>query len=289
MDRIEKYYSDLALEFKNELIINRCLSTVHLEAEADKMFWDTMLQAYKPGTYNYKYQSKNIEGKTTGGCQQCLKFKKFLDSRFFICIDSDHILLPMQETWNASQYIMQTYCYSWENHYCFADKLQEDFAESCPDAAAGFDFRIFLKNYSIAIYDYYLQFLYLGHTGDLAKCSKSKFNGLVVTQYKSGDEIDNGAPVVNRVKMQLDEYFSKLDVSAFDKNLEKKRFEDRGLTDSNVYLYLRGHNLEHLIMSIGTHLCKGFNVDFKNDILYKSPHLDAYPEIRSIKADLLSF
>lgn len=289
MDRMEKYYGDLALDLKNELIINRCRATVHLEAKDDEIFWDAMLQKYRPGRYNYKFSSKSAEGKETSGSQQCLKFKKHLDSRLFICVDSDYILLPQKENWDARQYIMQTYSYSWENHYCFAGKLQDDFAGNCPDAAARFDFRIFLNNYSSVIYEYYLRFLYLGHTGRLATCPKSVFSGLVVAQYVKGDEADNGAAMVNRVKSKLDEYFSKIDILAFDEIAEKDRFEKAGLTASNAYLYVRGHNLEDLIVSLGCQLCKNSGVDFKKDILYKSLRFEAYPEIKKVQADLLSF
>lgn len=289
MYRDKKHFEDLAIEFKNELILNRCQATVHLESEEDEMFWDAMLQYCRPGSYNYKYHSKSVEGKDTQGCTQCLNFKDYLCPQLFICIDSDCRFLRKEQYLDAAHYIIQTYCYSWENHYCFAEKLQIDLIEKCPDAAKQFDFRIFLKNYSSTIYEYFLLFLYLGRIGKLSICPKKKFNELVSTQYRKGDEIGNGISIVNRIKSELSSYFSTIDAIQFNETSEREHYGKLGLTSSNVYLYLRGHNLQNLIISIGNHICNSSEFNFKKDILYKSLSQKAYPEISNIKADLQSF
>ena len=37
------------------LIDRKVRASVHLEAEADVLFWDTMFQRYRPGKYHYIY------------------------------------------------------------------------------------------------------------------------------------------------------------------------------------------------------------------------------------------
>lgn len=64
-------------------------SSIHLEDKEDELFWDTLLQQYRPGSYFYIYHSKSDSGNETSGCTQCLKYEGLLSERFFICIDSD--------------------------------------------------------------------------------------------------------------------------------------------------------------------------------------------------------
>lgn len=76
--------------YRNIPILDRKFkASVHLEDEEDELFWDTMLQAHRPGHYFYIYYSKNDNDNETHGCTQCLKYKQFLSKNFFICIDSD--------------------------------------------------------------------------------------------------------------------------------------------------------------------------------------------------------
>lgn len=57
----------------------------------------------------------------------------YLNSKFFICLDSDLRHLLKQPGMSAADHIAPTYTYSWENHYCFAERLQKAFAKNvCP-------------------------------------------------------------------------------------------------------------------------------------------------------------
>ena len=127
-----EYYSNIA-------ILDRSFkSSVYLEDESDIYFWDIMLQKHRPGKYYYICHTK--KGKTPGGCKECLKFRNFLSDRFFICIDSDLKYLSKEKDINAQNFILQTYTYSWENHFCYAPKLQKSMLQRFPLIAQRFNF-----------------------------------------------------------------------------------------------------------------------------------------------------
>ena len=59
-------------------------SVVHVEDKDDIWFWQQLLSKYRPGRYKFMPATLNEKGNRTTGCAQCLKYKDFLSSRFFI-------------------------------------------------------------------------------------------------------------------------------------------------------------------------------------------------------------
>lgn len=64
-------------------------SIIHVEDKDDIWFWQQFLPKYRSGRYKFLPATTNERGNRTTGCTQCLKYKKFLSQKFFICIDSD--------------------------------------------------------------------------------------------------------------------------------------------------------------------------------------------------------
>ncbi len=141
------------------LLDRRYHASVHLESKKDKVFWDALLQLECPGEYYYIYHSKSEKGKETAGCTQCLKYRNYLSRNFFICIDSDLRILRGEENLDVGHFILQTYTFSWESHYCFAERLQQTWEYKCADIASKFDFSSFIKNFSTVSYPIFLSFL----------------------------------------------------------------------------------------------------------------------------------
>ena len=84
MDR-QEYYELMATHFKGEARLLGCKASVHLEDKDDERFWDTLMQNYCPGKFNYIYSSRNARGVETSGCIHCLQFRDYLskDLNFF--------------------------------------------------------------------------------------------------------------------------------------------------------------------------------------------------------------
>lgn len=274
MNRTEdqaRYYNNLPLRGRS------IKAVVHLEDAEDIQFWNHQLQNVHPATYHYITYSKNDKGTNTRGCEQCLRYKPYLTKRFFICIDSDLRQLRGEEGLTAENKIAQTYAYSWENHFCEAGYLQNRFATLVPDAE--FDFRIFLKNLSAAMYKPLLYLIYYSQDPNLnQQWNIRKFNTCLPLQPRREELAENGKAYIEKVKTLFAEALETLQRPAMMTN--------EYLNEENAYLHTQGHQIYKLVLQIGTLLCRKANVAFKSDILDKATHTNGYPEIDRVQADL---
>lgn len=251
-------------------------AVVHLEDKEDAMFWNLQLQNVFPGRYRFIPYSKSDKGTDTRGCEQCLRFRNYLSSKFFICIDSDLRLLRGEPHLDAEHYITQTYAYSWENHLCEADALQARLKKRLPDCS--FDFRMFLAELSRIVYQPLLYLVRYGNDSTLNKhWNVAKFNACLPLQPKRADLSENGKAYLSKVK----ENFHKELVTFTDAPAVAP-----SLTPENAYLHMQGHQLYKLVLHIGTLLCSGTTVAFKSDILDVDIPTHGYDEIDSVGRDL---
>jgi len=117
------FYEVTARRLAASALIYGVDSVVHVEDREDIGFWEQLLSKYRAGRYKFMPATTNEKGNRNAGCTQCLKYEDFFSQKFFICIDSDLRYLLEKEGITASKGILQTYTYSWENHYAFASAL----------------------------------------------------------------------------------------------------------------------------------------------------------------------
>lgn len=275
MDRINQqaqYFSNLPLRDRS------IKAVVHLEDSDDVPFWSNQLRNIHPAKYRFLTYSKNGNGTDSRGCEQCLRYKPYLNKRFFICIDSDLRQLKGEQGLTANNNVAQTYAYSWENHFCEAEHLQERFTELVSDS--DFDFKVFLHNLSVVVYR---PLIYLVH---YSRCSElnqqwniTKFNSCLPLQPKRDELEDNGKGYIGRVAELFDEKISGLQ--------QPEEMTNEYIDEANAYLHIHGHQLYKLVLQIGSMLCKGKGVAFKTEILDKAVHTEGYNEIENVQLDLM--
>lgn len=275
MDRINQqaqYFSNLPLRDRS------IKAVVHLEDSDDVPFWSNQLRNIHPAKYRFLTYSKNGNGTDSRGCEQCLRYKPYLNKRFFICIDSDLRQLKGEQGLTANNNVAQTYAYSWENHFCEAEHLQERFTELASDS--DFDFKVFLHNLSVVVYR---PLIYLVH---YSRCSElnqqwniTKFNSCLPLQPKRDELEDNGKGYIGRVADLFDEKISGLQ--------QPEEMTNEYIDEANAYLHIQGHQLYKLVLQIGSMLCKGKGVAFKTEILDKAVHTEGYNEIENVQLDLM--
>lgn len=275
MDRIyqqAQYFSNLPLRDRS------IKAVVHLEDSDDVPFWSNQLRNIHPAKYRFLTYSKNGNGMDSRGCEKCLCYKPYLNKRFFICIDSDLRQLKGEQGLTANNNVAQTYAYSWENHFCEAEHLQERFTELVSDS--DFDFKVFLHNLSVVVYR---PLIYLVH---YSRCSElnqqwniTKFNSCLPLQPKRDELEDNGKGYIGRVAELFDEKISGLQLP--------EEMTNEYIDEANAYLHIQGHQLYKLVLQIGSMLCKGKGVAFKTEILDKAVHTEGYNEIENVQLDLM--
>lgn len=267
----------LAKHYANIPILDRNYrSVVHLEDESDKLFWDKILQKFRPGKYYYIYHTKK-EG-IPGGCTQCLKYRGFLSDKFFVCIDSDlrNFNKKLEEKVTAKEFILQTYTYSWENHFCYGHRLQKAMEKKCPTASDKFNFPSFLSKFSDAIYPRFLFFLIMSKR-NFYEHTLSKFMHLLPQNYNNSDFEEQGKNYLANIKQDFDPYID---------TLEENGYKQMGIDRGNTYLHIKGHYIYNLIKYIGKILCRNKNINFEKDILLNDLQTEGYWQIENIKRDI---
>lgn len=264
------------------LIDRRVRASVHLEAEADILFWDAMFQRYRPGHYHYIYHSRSKNGGQTSGVSQCLLYRNYLSGRFLICIDSD--LRPYYSTaYTVRRFILQTYTYSWENHYCWADDLQRRMAAVFPRAAAEFDFRRFLPALSRLLYKPFVRLLYAGHE---PKPTMQQIGQCIPMQQKRAALYGGARSYLARIQRNLAALPGARDPVPQEWYDKASR---RGLTPDNVYLHFRGHNIYDLVCHLGLVLCRCSHSQFEQEVLLRACPQAVYREQKKIRQDMEAF
>lgn len=243
--------------YKASLSMTGKLAVIYLEDKNDIMFWEFVLKHYKPeASFYFVYGSRA----TGSGCQQCLKYKDFVDEKFIIAIDSDFRYLMREKEDNAKCYVLQTYTYSFENHYCYKDNLQFALRRACKDDSVDFMFSFidFVEKLSSIIYPLFVYLLYCLRT-NCKNITPDKFREVLRGLLKvEGSVVENGKKILDnlrkKVKVQLDEVMLK--EASFSLETEKRLYEDLGLNRKTTYLYLRGHDLYKLLISQGSEVVK---------------------------------
>lgn len=274
----EEYYAMCARRYESSARMYGVDSVVHVEAWDDISFWEPILKRYRPGKYKFLPATANENGRITTGCTQCLKYRRHLSQRFFICIDSDLRFL-LDENIRADRGILQTYCYSWENHYAFASKLQAAYEKRVRHPQ--FDFKRFLRDYSDIVYRPMLLMLECErHKGRFF--SRENFKRCISVQFQKGEEANNGLPLLNRIRRALNRAVKDYD----HLDINEAYYREKGVNRRNAYLYVRGHSLYNLILSLGTRLMRQSHYDFERHVLRESLAYDSYDAIRRIAADI---
>jgi hypothetical protein len=279
-------YKLQATYFANVLIHQtNAIACVHLEDSEDKPFWNTLLQNHRSGFYYYITYSRSKKGNDTSGCEQCLKYRPYLSKQFFICIDSDMRYLLQEQELDANHFVCQTYTYSWENHFCEASALKQRFESQCPDKAATFDFSVFLSELSKTVYKPLLHLLYC-QKNDKSDFDMDMFSSCLPKQCKRVELVDNGKPLIERIAKNFEPYLNTVFAKSIDFEVEKKYCQTLNVNEQNAYLHIRGHNIFDLVSYIGSLLCRGTSVSFKNDVLMSDLPPQTYWQIKKVAEDI---
>ena len=256
-------------------------AVVHLENDNDRPFWQQVFAHFRPRRrYRFIGASRSERGIMTSGCGMCLKYRRYLSRRFFVCIDSDLRWLLDRDGISASRGILQTYTYSWENHLMFAHRLHQGYASL--RRAQPFDWHQFMRRYSHIVYAPMLLMLWTErqHTGVY---QARDFNRDLIMTESHDDEQNSGQRFLKRLEKQFG-HARQLIAShpEFDLTAEAAHYRHKGLKPDTAYLYVRGHAIYNAVRYIGHRL-----IGDRYETLQRRPlEYNASDPMRRIAADL---
>ena len=123
------FYRKWARWYTDQTCLKRLDAIVHVEGETDKMFWKQVLA--RAGMNVRPVSGADNRDDQTSGKKQCLKYRPYLNPRFFICIDSDYDYLKQPlPPYGVEDFILQTYTYAIENHYLASNPSLRNFLQA---------------------------------------------------------------------------------------------------------------------------------------------------------------
>jgi len=256
----EAYYAAAARRFALDAKMMRCRAAVHVEDKDDIIFWNALLKHFRPGDrFHFLAGSRNEFGHETSGVTQCLKYFHHLSPGFFICIDSDFRYLLREKDINIRHHIFQTYTYSFENHYCFAEGLDGVCARVTHLENHVFDFKRFMKEFSEVIYELFIWHLYF-QNADPVHFTKYEFNTYISLKTCRPYPLilDNASRSLEELRMRVERktgYLSRHYPQA-DLEIVRQRYRRLGLTPETTYLFVRGHNMYDMVSLLCKEVCK---------------------------------
>ncbi len=254
------HFANAAKRFALDAKMFRCRAAVHVENKDDIAFWSAVLKHFRPGDkFHFIAGSRNEYGNETYGVTQCLKYFPYLSPYFFICIDSDYRYLLRERHIDVKHFVIQTYTYSFENHHCFADGLDDVCCRVTRLKNTVFDFNRFLTEFSNILYELFIWHLYF-QNADPIRFSQFEFDHyLNLTTSRSYPLVyDNGGRALDELRVRVERKLKFFGRKYPHANLEvvRQKYLQLGLTSDNVYLFVRGHNLYNLILLICKEVCK---------------------------------
>ena len=304
----DKYFQHTAKRFMLDAQLLRCRAAIHVENKDDIIFWRTILAHFRPNDrFHFIAGSRNENGHETKGVTQCLKYLKFLGPKFFICIDSDYRYLLRERNIDAQHFVMQTYTYSFENHHCFAEGLNDVCKRITTLPNTIFDFRTFLQAYSHIVHELFLWHIHFLLTNP-KRFPASEFNELISFDGQKRPDIrDNGRHELNKIRNRVHQKTARFRRAYPGINIRKLEnyYREIGLTPDTTYLFIRGHNIYDMVYALTREICKKvlrnaraqsqaphqhINLfGYRNSIdqeLKKNLQFGAYPAIQLIERDI---
>ncbi len=248
-----RFFELAAKRYKAECRLYGVQAMIHIENKNDEVFWGKILHRACPGfRFRFIAASRSVNGNMTAGCSQAMNYKPFLDEHFWIAIDSDYRRIQAEPDIDAAHFILQTYSYSFENHFCWPANLQRALLEATGQGKRYFDFEDFISRYSHAVWPV---FLWLSHMDRTAPelFSRNLFHRQLALPVNGRFLERNGDATLDLLEERckklckhFDRKFPNTDLSA-----EKDYLERLHITRDNAFLFVRGHQLYDCVVLMG--------------------------------------
>ena len=253
---------------------------VQVEYYEDIPFWQSVFQYARPRKHTKFYYADMDGGKKQGGKGICKRYIPYADNALIVCVDSDFDCFLNPNEYSVVKYVLQTYTYSWENHYCYASSLQKQWAQC---GIGSFDFEKFIDGLNAVIYLPLIKIL-AAKANRILGWHLLEFCGKILhpSVCKAGVLDNDGAGLLAAIQGEVTKW-EKAQPSVSPKLVTQmiSNAISIGLNQDTAYLYARGHCVYDLICNIGNKL-SGSTIAFKVQVLDRALQMSGYCEIDKV-------
>lgn len=258
----------------------RCI-VAYVESYEDIAFWRNLLSAFETDRQYFQVMLPSSTSLTKGKKAALMNVLKpeALGGNLIACVDSDYDFLLQGATEyshriNSNPYVFQTYVYSIENYYCYAEALHEVCVQATLNDRHLFDFTGFLHRYSLIIHPLFVWNIFFYRLNDTQSFPMHEFHSTIAL-----DDVNIGKPEKSlaKVEQQVRQKLEKLNRRfGQQQSLVQKlavSLERLGLTPENTYLYIQGHHLaDNVVMKLLNHVCTALRREREEEIRRLAMH-----------------
>ncbi len=271
---------------------------VYVEGYEDIGFWYAILAPYEKYGFRFNINIPSVTNLKTGKKALLdLINEKNLGKYLILCVDSDYDYLLRDATdnssiINANPYIFQTYTYSIENLYCYAESLQSVLVKATNRTEYFMDIPKFMAQYSKVIYPLFLWSVYLYKIQNFNYfniedfCSEVRFEDRInVFGYGENEFIHLNDKVQTKI-LELEQTFPN-ETNQIEQF--KTELNNLGLTEENTYLFIKGHTLkDNVILMFLNPLFDNFKRKTHQDISQSFVEVDRQNDVRDEFVNLIT-
>ena len=251
-ERMAEYVKRIRADLR--LLRLDCAVRVEGTKKTDEWFWSQTLSQIFPQKVFKIYRYSNLPTENSFGKQNVLQFKNFAASDYILCVDSDWDYL-LENPDLKRPYIFQTYVYAVENYQCYAPNLINILRGGCDIEGDVFDFEDFMNNFSSAIHRLLVYSLFSMKTD-------GAFTAIECGEQISFEKIENLETDLASLMQSIDNQCLGFE-KKYDKLSEFQFFKEKlielGLTETNAYLFIRGHDLlENVVLKLLKYIAEPF-------------------------------
>ena len=227
---------------KDDVLLLELKTAVLVEGKSDVDFWQNTLNRVIPEQFKIFPYVNFPKAETSGKSVLVTHYAPFAARDFIICVDSDYDYL-LENPDLQRPFIFQTYVYAVENYQCYASNLKNILQKRFDtEGVSDFDFEDFIRRYSQVIHRLLVYSLYSVKTEDRNNQFTASDCGQTARFYQTENVITNLSNLAERVDNQCVIYETKYDDLIKFQDF-KRQVAVLELTETNAYLFFRGHNL----------------------------------------------
>ena len=284
-DNLNSRYIEAANKLSSKQARRRIVA--YVESYDDIYFWRTVLSRFEDETRYFEIMlpshRKLERGKKSVLMNLLGKKGKDLEERLgqdmIACVDADYDYMlqgatPQSKMVIESPYVFHTYVYAIENLQCYAPSLHDTCVAVTLNDHRLFDFEVYLKQYSEALFPLFIWSVWAYRTGRHNCFSLSDFNRVVDP---GGFNIAAPQPSIEHLRKKVGTKIRQLQAEFPDNKEEylktKESIKALGVTPQTAYLYIQGHHLfDNVVVPILNKVCNRLRQERQDEISRMARH-----------------
>jgi|GEM_PF-6005795 len=243
---------------------------VYIEDDSDQVFWEKFINFYFPNQYNIQASIKDRPG--VRGKRALEELYSDANEKVLIAVDSDYDLIcpdlnPQYSKFvRNNKFILSTFGFSRESALLNKNYLIHFFNSIKYTISHNINIGSFLEKLSLLIFKGLVFFSNELNSGNQFGFIESEFHNCfnILDQKIVKDDLSLDEDVLEIIKNNIDNYFSKLNYSEKVHRAAEDYLINLGVNSDNAYRFICGHTIYNLIHKIHEQLTNAlFNLEVK--------------------------